>query len=83
MIMSCDIAQAVSRRLPTAAAWGRFYVRSCGIFGGRSGNGGDFLRVYPFLIQPTALYSVIIPSLSLYALDTGSVVKEKIHNSYS
>jgi hypothetical protein len=39
------IAQAVSRRLPTAAAWVRAQVRSCGISGGQSGTGAGFLRV--------------------------------------
>jgi hypothetical protein len=34
------VAQAVSRRLPTAAAW----VVSCEILGGQSGTGAGFLR---------------------------------------
>jgi hypothetical protein len=48
------VAQAVSRRLPTAAA----RVRSCGSCGGQSGTGAGFLRVLRFpltiLILPTA-----------------------------
>jgi hypothetical protein len=51
------IVQAVSRRLPTAAARIRSQVRSCGICGGRSGIGAGFLRVLrfplPILIPPT------------------------------
>jgi hypothetical protein len=59
------IAQAVSRRLPTAAAWVRAQVRSCGICGGQSGIGADFLRelrvplTIPF-IPPTAPHSSFI-----------------------
>jgi hypothetical protein len=52
------IAQAVSRRLPTAAARVRPRVRSRGICGGPSGNGAGFLRVLRFplsiLIPPAA-----------------------------
>jgi hypothetical protein len=53
------IAQAVSRRLPTAAV--RAQVRSCGICGELSGTGADFLRVLrfplPILIPLTAQHS--------------------------
>jgi hypothetical protein len=52
------IAQAVSRRLPIAAARVRAQVRSCGICGGQSGTGAGFLPVLrislPILIPPTA-----------------------------
>jgi hypothetical protein len=54
-------AQAVSRRLPTAAAQVRSQVRSCGICGGQSGTEAGFLRIFrfllPILILQTALYS--------------------------
>jgi hypothetical protein len=39
------IAQAVSRWLPTAAAWILARVKSCGICGGQSGTGAGFLQV--------------------------------------
>jgi hypothetical protein len=55
------MTQAVSCRLPTAAARVRAQVWSRGISGGQSGNGAGFLRVLrfplPFLIPPTALHS--------------------------
>jgi hypothetical protein len=54
-------AQAVSRRLPTAAGGVRAHVRTCGIYGGQSGTGADFLRVLrfplPILIPPSAPHS--------------------------
>jgi hypothetical protein len=60
-IVGRAIAQAVSRRLPTAAARVRAQVRSCGICGGQSGTGTGFRRVLPFplpvLIPPTAPHS--------------------------
>jgi hypothetical protein len=53
-----DIAQAVSRLLPTAAARVRAQVRSCVICGGQSGTRAGFLRVLwfplPILILSTA-----------------------------
>jgi hypothetical protein len=51
-------AQAVKRRLPTAAARIRARVRSYGICGGQSGAGAGFLRVLrfslPIFIPPIA-----------------------------
>jgi hypothetical protein len=52
------IAQAVSRWLPTAAAWVRTRVWSCEICGGQSGAGAGFIRVLrlplPIFIPPIA-----------------------------
>jgi hypothetical protein len=52
------IAQAVSRRLPTAAARVRAQVRSCEICDGQNGNGAGFLLVLhfplPIFIPPIA-----------------------------
>jgi hypothetical protein len=52
------IAQAVSRRLPTAVARARARIRLCGICGGQSGTGAGFLRVLrfplPIVIPPIA-----------------------------
>jgi hypothetical protein len=42
------VAQAVSHRLPTAAALVPVQVRSCDICGGQSGTGAGFLRVLRF-----------------------------------
>jgi hypothetical protein len=47
-------AQEVSHRLPSAVAWVRGQVRSCGICGGQSGSGELFLRVLRFLL-PTLI----------------------------
>jgi hypothetical protein len=55
------IAQAVSRRLPTAAALVRAQDKSCGICDGQSGAGAGFFRVLrfplPISILPTAPHS--------------------------
>jgi hypothetical protein len=55
------IAEAVSWRLPMAAARVRAHVRSCGICGGQSDTGADFLQVLrfplPIIIPPTAPHS--------------------------
>jgi hypothetical protein len=55
------IAQAVSRRLPTAGARVRAQVRSCEICGRQIGTAAGFLRVHRFplliLIPPTAPHS--------------------------
>jgi hypothetical protein len=49
--MGHAIAQAVSRRLPTAEAQVRVQVRSCGIFCGQSGIETGFLQVLRFACQ--------------------------------
>jgi hypothetical protein len=55
------MAQAVSRRLHTVAAWVLSQDRSCGICGGRSGTEARFLRALlsalPILFPITAPYS--------------------------
>jgi hypothetical protein len=57
-VLGRAIAQAVSRRLPTATARVRAQVRSCGICGGRSGTGAGSLRFpLPILIPPTVPHS--------------------------
>jgi hypothetical protein len=40
--VGCAVAQAVSHRLPNAAARVRAQIRSCGICGGQRGAGGRF-----------------------------------------
>jgi hypothetical protein len=68
-ILCRTIAQAVRRRLPTAAAWVRARVWSCGICGGQSGAGAGFLRVLrsplPIFIPPIAPQS---PSSIIWGL---------------
>jgi hypothetical protein len=60
------IAQAVSRRVPTAVVRFRSQVRSCGICGGQSGTAACFLRVLrftlPILTPPIAPHSFTIRS---------------------
>jgi hypothetical protein len=55
------IAQAVSRRLPTAAARVPAQVKSCEIFGVKSGTGAGFFRLLrfplPIIIPPDVLHS--------------------------
>jgi hypothetical protein len=52
------VAQAVSRWLPTAAAWVRVRA-ACGVSGGHSGIGAGFLRVHRF---PLPIIPPISPS---------------------
>jgi hypothetical protein len=51
--MGHAVAQAVSRWLPTAAAWVRIRA-ACGVCGDQSGTGAGFLRVlwFPLPIIP-------------------------------
>jgi hypothetical protein len=63
-----DIAQAISRRLPTAAALVRAQVTSCGIRGGQSGTGPGFLRVLTWSDHSARAYIVTKHSLSQKAI---------------
>jgi hypothetical protein len=60
------VAQAVSRWLPTAAV--RVRVRkACGVCGGQSGTGADFLRVLRFpLPNHYTNFSIIIITRGLH-----------------
>jgi hypothetical protein len=64
------IAQAVSRRLPTAAARVRVRVRSCGICGGQSGTGAGFPCQFSFHRLPH------IHNLSFCAGKIGQIVAD-------
>jgi hypothetical protein len=59
--LSRAIAQAVSRRLPTAAARVRFQVKSCGICGEKGGTGAGVLLVLRFPL------TIFIPLNSPYS----------------
>jgi hypothetical protein len=59
------IAQAVSRWLPTAAA----RVRSCGICGGQSGTGADFLRSLRFPLP------IFIPPIAPQSSSAGTIAQ--------
>jgi hypothetical protein len=54
------IAQAVGRRLPTAAARVPAHVRSCRTCGAQNGTGSGFLRVLDFPLP------ILIPSITLH-----------------
>jgi hypothetical protein len=60
------IAQAVRRRLPTAALRIRSQVESSGICGGQSGTGEGFLRVLrlplPSFFPPNSPYPGLVQS---------------------
>jgi hypothetical protein len=60
-------AQAVSRRLPTAAARVRTQVRSCGICGGQNGTAVGFLQVHRFALP------VLIPLTA--PLSSSSIIR--------
>jgi hypothetical protein len=66
-------------RLPTAAAWDRSQVRSCGVCHGQNDTGAGFIRV---LGSPAAShtpgFSIFINNPITHALNpnTGSVVKQ-------
>jgi hypothetical protein len=64
--MSRAIAQAVSRRLPTAAARVRAGISSCRICGGQCGTGIGFLRVLRFPLP------VRIPSIAPQSSSSGA-----------
>jgi hypothetical protein len=56
------VAQAVSRRLPTAAVQVRSRGESCGTGGGQSGTGAGFLRLFRVplpVINPTNCSTII------------------------
>jgi hypothetical protein len=59
-----SIAQAVGRRLPTAATRVRAQVRSCGICGGRSGTGADFFPSTS--VSPANSYSTDCSTIIIY-----------------
>jgi hypothetical protein len=64
------VAQAVSRRLPNAAARVRARVRSCGICGGQRGIGAGFLRVIRF---PLPIHILPIAPQSSLSSGAGTV----------
>jgi hypothetical protein len=58
------IAQADSRKLPTAVVWVQAQVRSCAICGGQSGTGAGFLQVLQFPL-PIRIPPIAPQSLSI------------------
>jgi hypothetical protein len=71
-------AQAVSRRLPTAAARIRARVKFCGICGGQSGTRAGFLHVLRF---PSAKHSIDCSTLIIRGWYTRPVVASVIVDS--
>jgi hypothetical protein len=70
------IVQAVSRRLPIAAARIRAEVRSCGICGGQSYTAVGLLRVFGFLYQFSFHRLLHIHHLSPGAGTTGQIMTD-------
>jgi hypothetical protein len=60
------IAQAVSRRLPNAAARIRAQVRLCGICGGQSGTEAGFLRVLRFPLPIFVSLTTLLSSSTIW-----------------
>jgi hypothetical protein len=71
------IAQAISRRLPTAAARVRAQVRLCGIYGEQSGMGARFLRVLRFLL-PIRIPPIASQSSSLSSSSEVSTIGQTV-----
>jgi hypothetical protein len=79
-LSSGAISQAVSRRLPTVAAWVQSQVRLYGIFGGQNDMGCRFSLITFFfplaiLCQTTVSLLLTVLSSTVNILDIGSVVK--------
>jgi hypothetical protein len=58
------VAQPISRRIATAAAWVLSRVKSCEICGGQTGRGAGFL-LFPLPLIHSTNYSTIITTYNL------------------